>query len=378
MQVAVMKRDLLRVVGRCQGVADRKSTMPVLGNVLLEVVGPDALRLAATDLNLSVTGRVAAEVQRGGSVAVGARELAERVRAMPEGQLVLSVAEGGATLRSSTSARRYTLNAIPGEDFPAIAEPAADAAGLSLRVDVLSTLIARTHYSISTDDTRPHLNSALFEWDGTRVIMVSTDGHRLSKMELPVPGSPARISMLVPLRGIQELRRLCDEVRSEGKGDAEAAQEITLVKSGPSAFFRLPGMLFGVKLVEAQFPAYQQVIPTSAERVAVASRSDVIDALRAVKLAASDRTGGVKLSLSRGVMRFASESPDAGEGFDEVASEYDGADVTIGFNAQYVLDVLGALDCERIEFGLGGELDPVVLRPSSSSDFLAVVMPMRI
>jgi DNA polymerase-3 subunit beta len=378
MQVAVAKKDLVRVVARCQGVADKKSTMPVLGNVLLEVDGPDSLRLAATDLNLAVSGRISAEVQKGGTIAVGARDLFERVKMMPEGQLTITATDGSnATIRASSSARRYTLHGIPGEEFPAIPQPEASAPVLSLGVSALSTLIARTHFSISTDDTRLHLNSALFEWEGTRVRMVTTDGHRLSKMELDVPGRQASASMLIPLKGIQELRRLSDEAQSE-KSDSADGPRIELIQSGPNAFFRLPGLQFSVKLVDAQFPPYQQVIPQAAERTVVVPRSALTDALRAVSIAASDRTGGVKLTLSPGTMRFASESPDSGEGFDEIQVDYDGAEIMIGFNARYFLDVLGALDEERVKIGIGGELDPVVIRPDGQSDYLAVIMPMRI
>jgi DNA polymerase-3 subunit beta len=375
MQVAVSKKELLRVVARCQGVADKKSTMPVLGNVLIEVDGPDSIRLAATDLNLAVTGRVQAEVAKGGSIAVGARDLFERVKMMPEGQLTIVTTDGSsATIRASSSARRYTLHGIPGEEFPSIPQPDPAAPTLTLGADMLATLMARTHFSISTDDTRLHLNSALFEWDGTRVRMVTTDGHRLSKMELTVPGKTASAHMLIPLKGIQELRRLCDEV----KADSDAGTEIGLIQSGPNAFFRLPGLQFSVKLVDAQFPPYQQVIPQNNERKVVAPRLALSDALRAVSIAASDRTGGVKLTLAEGAMRFASESPDSGEGFDEIAVDYKGSELTIGFNARYFLDVLAALDDENVEIGTGGELDPVVLRPHGSNDYLAVVMPMRI
>jgi len=380
MQVAVMKKDLLRVVARCQGVADKKSTMPVLGNVLIEVDGPDTVKLAATDLNLAVSGRIGAEVAKGGSIAVGARDIFERVKMMPEGQLTIVTNDGGsATIRASSSARRYTLHGIPGEEFPAIPQPDANAPMLSLPIESLALLIARTHFSISTDDTRLHLASALFEWEGNRLRMVTTDGHRLSKMELTAAGKSANASMLIPLKGIQELRRLCDEARSEPKSDgAEAPQELTLIQSGPNAFFKLPGLQFSVKLVDAQFPPYAQVIPPSAERTIVAPRLALADALRAVSIAASDRTGGVKLTLTRGTMRFSSESPDSGEGFDEVPVEYEGGEMTLGFNARYFLDVLSSLDEEKVVIGVGGELDPVVIRSQATDNYLAVVMPMRI
>jgi DNA polymerase-3 subunit beta len=383
MHVVVSKKDLLRVLGRCQGVADKKSTMPVLGNVLLEVDGPDQLRLAATDLYLAVSGRIRAQVDKGGSIAIGARDLFERAKMMPEGQIAITTTEGSATtIRAVGSARRYTLHGIPGEEFPSLPQADASAPVLSLPIDAMSQLIARTHFSISTDETRLHLNSALFEWDGDRVRMVTTDGHRLSKAELRVPGKTASASMLIPLKGVLELKRLCDEAKSEPAREGEReASTLELCHSGPNAFFQLAGFSFSVKLVDAQFPPYQQVIPEATERAARASRAPFADALRAVSLAASDRTGGVKLSLTSGKVRIESESPEAGEGFDELPVDYDGPAVTIGFNAKYFLDVLGAIDEEEVVVGISGELDPAVIKPASEStekSYLAVVMPMRI
>ena len=383
MQVVVSKKDLYRLLARCQGVADKKSTMPVLGNVLLEVDGPDRLRLAATDLYLAVSGHVSARVDKGGSVAVGARDLFERVKMMPEGQLSISTNEGSSTtLKSMGSARRYTLGGIPGEEFPSLPQPDSSASALALDVDMLAALIARTHFSISTDETRLHLNSALFEWDGDRVRMVTTDGHRLSKMEVLVKGKHATASMLIPLKGVLELKRLCEEARGEaGKAEGDPTREIRIVQTGPNAFFQLAGLEFCVKLVDAQFPPYQQVIPEASERAVRAPRLPFADALKAVSIAASERTGGVKLTLSAGKMRFESESPESGEGFDEVPIEYEGNDVTIGFNARYFLDVLGAMDDDEVVLGISGELDPALLKPgteSSTASYMAVIMPMRI
>ena len=380
MQVVVSKKDLLRVLGRCQGVADKKSTMPVLGNVLLEVSGPDQLRLAATDHYLAVSGTNKARVDKGGSVAVGARDLFERVKMMPDGQISISTNDGAATtIRSVSSARRYTVHGIPGEEFPALPQLEDTSQLLSLDVDALSQLIASTQFSVSTDETRLHLNSALFEWDGDRVRMVSTDGHRLSKMEIQVPGKQANASLLIPLKGVLELKRLCDEARADaGKGDDAAdTSSIKLAQSGPNAFFQLAGFRFSVKLVDAQFPPYSQVIPETTERAVRVPRLPFSDALRAVALAASDRTGGVKLTLEGGKVRFESESPESGEGFDEIPVDYDGANMTIGFNARYFLDVLGAMDDDEVVIGISGELDPAVIKPGGES-YLAVIMPMRI
>ena len=379
MELSVAKKELLRLLTRMQGVAERKSTMPVLSNVLLSVDGPSALRLAATDLYLSVVGRVNADVKKGGSVAVPAKDLLERVKMMPEGPIQISTQDNATTtLKASGSARRYSLRGMPGEDFPPLPTPAEGSPTLALDVAVLSELIAKTYFSVSTDETRAHLNSALFEWDGDVVRMVSTDGHRLSKMEVQVPGRQAAATMLIPLKAIQELRRLCDELAAEGSKDKDSKPQISITQSGSSAFFQAGGTTFSVKLVEAQFPPYAQVIPQSSEKKVRLPRATFADALRAVSIAASERTGGVKLSLQTGTLRISSESPDSGEGSDEVPVDYSGPGMTIGFNAKYFLDVLASLDEEEVILGLGGELDPAVVRPASDRAFLAVVMPMRI
>jgi DNA polymerase-3 subunit beta len=382
MHVVVQKRDLLPVLDRCQGVADKKSTMPVLGNVLLDVEGPNELRLAATDLFLAVRGKLPAKVEQGGSVAVGARDLLERVRNMPDGEIGISTtATATTTIRAVGSARRFTLQGVPGEEFPSLPQPESDAKSSSLDAATLASLIASTHFSISSDETRPHLASALFEWDGDRVRMVTTDGHRLSKMEASTKGKLATTNILIPLKGVNELRRLCDEVASKRGGSDDNAPEIKICQSGPNAFFELPGFQFSVKLLDAQFPPYQQVIPAEhAHRVRV-PRGATSEALTAVSVAASDRTGGVKLSLSRGKLRFESESPESGEGFDELVVDYDGPDLTVGFNARYFLDVLRAIIDDEVEIALGGELDPAVIRPATANpnaSYLAVIMPMRI
>jgi DNA polymerase-3 subunit beta len=376
MDLVIPKKDLLRLVARCQGVADKKSAMPALANILLAAEG-NSLRVAATDLYLSVSGQTHAEVATPGSVAVPAKDLLERVKAMPEGPIQILSSEGAqTTLKAVGSPRRYTLHGIPGSEFPQLPKPASDAPSLEIPVDKLSLLIARTYFSISSDETRPHVNSGLFEWAGDRVRLVSTDGHRLSKMELTVTGSSATATMLIPLKAIMELRRLADEAKAE-----KDAVAVAITQSGPNAFFNIAGMQFSVKLVDAQFPPYQQVIPALSERSLRAPRLPLTDALKAVSLAASDRTGGVKLSVATNKLRITSESPESGNGFDELDVDYDGPELTIGFNAKYFLDVLGAIDEEEVVLGVSGELDPAVVRPateSSDQSYIAVVMPMRI
>lgn len=388
MELSVPKKDLLRLVSRCQGVADKKSAMPALSNVLLVAEG-SVLHVSATDMYLSITGTTSADVTTAGSVALPARELFERVKAMPEGPVQIAATAGAqTTIKAAASPRRFTVHGIPGGDFPPLPRPDEQAPTLSMPVELLAKLIAHTHFSISTDETRAHVNSALFEWAGDRLRMVTTDGHRLSKMEATVSGSSATATMLIPLKAIGELRRLADDARaerSEAKG-SEAKEKadpsnVQITQSGPNAFFDLAGMRFSVKLVDAQFPPYQQVIPKLSERNVRAPRRALSEALDAVRIAASDRTGGVKLTTLSGLLRVTSESPESGNGFDELPVDFEGGELTIGFNAKYFLDVLNALDGDEVILGMSGELDPATIRQGAEAEkesFVAVVMPMRI
>jgi len=375
MNIVIPKKDLNKLLERCHGVADKKSAVPALANVLLTAEGR-TLRVAATDLYLAMSGQVEAEISTGGSIAVPAKDLFERVKAMPDGPVQITTSDGAqTTVKAVGQARRYTLHGLPANDFPLLPKPAPDAPALELPVELLALLMARTHFSISPDETRAHVNSALFEWSGDRVRMVTTDGHRLSKMEATVAGTSATATMLIPLKAISELRRLTDRARSE------KVATLTIQQSGPHAFFTVSGMMFSVKLVDAQFPPYQQVIPASPARTVRAPRLPFIDALKAIQLAASDRTGSVKLALVPGALRITAQSAETGEGFDEIAVDYDGPEMAIGMNAKYPLDVLGAIDEEEVTLGLSGELDPLLISPavaSAAGDYVAVIMPTRL
>lgn len=367
MNVTIAKRTLVSALSRVVGVAERKSTMPILSTVLLDA-RDGSLRLAATDLYLSAVETVDAEVGSAGSFAVSAKDVLERVKNMPDGPVTLTVKDGSLMLSARGSARRYTLRGMPGEDFPPLPVPSEGAPSVTLAAATLSSLIARVEASISGDQTRAHLNSARFEWSGELLRMVSTDGHRMTKAELPAPGV-ASLEMLIPQKAVGELRRLCDE---------HASEDVELVTGGSIAFFRFGTSRFGVKLVDAQFPPYAQVIPkTYARAITIASRV-LGDAVRAVALASEERTGGVALKFAKGLLEITSSSAGKGDGADEIAIDYDGPPVRIGVNAHYVTDALASVasDSARLEIG-EDELSPIVFR-STDADVLCVVMPMRI
>ncbi len=340
---------------------------------LLEAKG-SMLRVAATDLYLSVSSTASAEVGRPGSFAADAKALLDRIKMMPEGPVAVSADDKGLAIKAKGSARRYTLRGMPGDDYPPLPSPDPNAPAFTLPAGLLASLIAHTGYAISTDETRAHLNSALLDLEGGIARMVATDGHRLAKVERAIEGAAAA-EMLIPLKAITELRRLDDELFSSG-GEKPT---LTLTRSGASLFVTAGETTFGVKLTDAQFPPWRQVIPDGTATTVRLSRAAMADAIKAVALADSAK-GAVRLTLGNGVMRITSESPDGGDGVDELPFEVvDGpGKALIGVNAKYILDVLGALSSEEVLLGVSGQLDPLTLAPVGSEGFVAVVMPMRI
>ncbi len=382
MQLTISKRNFQRALERTHAVADRKSSVPILSNVLLTTEDTTTLRLAATDLYLGVTSTAPVTVTKGGSVAVSARTLYDIVKNLPDGEVTWSVGPNHAA-EITVGKVRYRIPGMPGDDFPPLPTPGASEMS-SIDVDVVADLITKTSYSMSTDDTRPHLASALFEGEGRLVRMVTTDGHRLSKCEHRLrEGTPmVNFSMLVPQKGIAELKRLLEDAKKDRpqKGDDAAPLVVGVAHAGGNAFFRREGVQLSVKLADEQFPPYAKVIPQAQDKKVVVARGPLLDALRRISLVAGDKTGaGVRFVVRAGVLGVVSENPDLGEGREELDVDYAGGEVTIGFNARYLQDVLGSLSDDEIVIELAGDLDPGVIRPAGDgADFVGVVMPMRI
>jgi DNA polymerase-3 subunit beta len=378
MHFVIQKRNFLRSLARTHSVADRKSSMPILSNILLSTEGPKTLRLAATDLYLSVVSSANAEVKAAGTIALGARTLFEIVKSLPEGELsVQVVGNHAAEIRSGKV--RFKIPGMPGQDFPSLPNPGG-AEFAPLEAEELGRLLTLTHYSMSSDETRPHLACALFEGDAKLVRIVTTDGHRLSKAEYKLGENKKLLnfSMLVPSKGVLELRRLIDEAKADRAKTEDTPSAIEVATAGGSAFFRRDDALLSVKLVDEQFPPYNKVIPSSPTRKISLSRALLTEALRRIALVASDKSGSVRFAAAPGTLRITSENPEVGEGAEELDVDYAGEPIEIGFNAKYVLDVLGALVEDDVTLELGGQLDPGVIRPVGATEFVGVIMPMRI
>lgn len=363
MDITISKKDLLRLVSRCQGVADKKSAMPVLANVLL-VAEPGKVTCSATDLYLAVSGSAAADVAKPGSVCLEAASLRERLATLPDGPVRLRTQKDRAELTSVGTKRRFQMSFLDGDDFPALPSLGDGRMFTTLPTEQLESLLDRVHLAVSKDPTRAHVNSMLFEVADGTLRCVATDGHRLSIASQDQPGSFG--SILVPLRALTEIRKLVA---------ASTDETVTLNAAGPYLQFTADGFTFSCKLVDATFPPYRQVIPKDSKHTVTVGRLQFIDALRAASVASSDRTSGVALEFGADSIRITAQSPEGGEASDEVPSTGGPAEpARIGFNAGYLVDALSVLDSDEVTVAFSGELDPAVVR---AEGFVGVVMPMR-
>lgn len=367
MEFKIEKAALLQGLYLAQGISDRKSTMPILANVLLRTDGKDRLLLAATDLNVTVTAELPCKVDKEGGLTASAKHLHDIVKSLPGESLSLTRTENNyADIKAGKV--EYKVVGMSDRDFPKLPNHREVKFG---KVDAatLRDMIAKTFFSISTDETRYHLNGVLFECDGKTGRMVSTDGHRLTKIERPLDGGPKLAAgIIIPRKGLMEVRRALET--AEG--------QVELGIHNGHLFVRVREVALSVKLIEAQFPPYEAVVPKENEKVAICPRLATLEALKRISLMSSDKTWGIKLGVKKGELKIASDNPDLGEAHEELDVSYDGAPLTIGFNAKYFIELLSEMEGDEVKLELNGELDPGLVRPADGKNYLGVVMPMRI
>ena len=375
MELKIGVTELAQALGRSQGIVEKKSTMPILSHVLLEAKKGTDLVVSATDLDLAVSSDHRCEVVKEGALAVSARHLYEIVRALPEQTVSLKKAHNNyLEVRSGPS--EFRIVGLPAEDFPTLPKfdkvPFADVAP----ADLLD-MIERTSFAVSTDETRYNLNGVFFEPAGEALRLVATDGHRLSLAERAIGSAfGLKRGVILPKKGLQELRKLLGEVLEAGEEKPEA--KLGFVEN--SAIFRRPGVVLVMRLIEGLFPDYKQVIPKAGEKLVKLGRLRLLETLRRISLLSSDKAHAVKLDLSKGLLRVLSQNPDLGEAKEEVPVDYAGEPLKIGFNARYLMDVLGVLKSTDVVLELADDLSPGVLKGGDEADqgFTAVVMPMRL
>ncbi len=363
MEVEIERDAFSKGLQMVQNIVEPRQTLPILANVLLETEG-DSVRVSATDLAVGARVEVPAKVTARGAITLSARKLGEIVKELPSGVLSLKVQENAWVLLRCGGVS-YKLVGLAAEDFPAVV-PTSPPGWVSLDGKVLKEMLAQTAFAISHDESRYALNGVLFIIQAGRVRLVATDGHRLAVSSRSLAeGAPG--SGIVPRKAVQEI------VRVLGVGE-----EVQLALVENQFILRMPNFLLLARLIEGQFPNYEQVVPKGHPCRLVLSRTALAAALRRVSVLSEERTKPVKLVLAAGALKLAAHNPELGEAEETLSVDYTGEEMTIGFNSRYLLDALGALDAEQVVVELKDAMSPGIFRSWEGEEYFCVIMPMRI
>jgi DNA polymerase III subunit beta len=376
MKLRIARDELLTGLQRVQGVVEKRNTMPILSNILLEAKA-DGVDIVATDLEIGMRGFYKASVQEPGSVTLSARKLYEILKEVRETEIELTVADNNwATIQAGKS--QFKIVGLPSSDYPAL--PAIEREGLTpLASKGLLELIRKTIFAVGDNDARYILNGLLVTLTTTDkktiLRLVGTDGHRLAvaEQDLGAPSSqeaPREMKAIIPKKAAQEIRRLLEE--SDGEPLIGFTKNLMI--------FRKSGLLLTSRLMEGNYPNYQQVIPKEKDtekRLSVA-RADFEGALRRVAVLSRDKTNAVKMTIGSNRITLFSSNPDFGEATEDLAAKYTGESLSTGFNARYLLDVLSVMDGESIQMQMDTPLSPCLVREPGNSGFTCVVMPIKV
>ncbi|MCA0962634.1 DNA polymerase III subunit beta [Salipiger bermudensis] len=372
MKVSIERATLLKAVSQAQSVVERRNTIPILANVLIEAEG-DTVTFRATDLDIEVLDRAPAQVERAGATTVSAVTLHEIVRKLPDGALV-QLTDDSAAGRLTVAAGRsnFNLATLPKEDFPVMAS-SEYATNFSAKAETLRKLFDKSKFAISTEETRYYLNGVYMhvsESEEGRVLRcVATDGHRLARIDAPVPsGAEAMPGVIVPRKTVGELRKLLDD------DDMDIAVSVSETK----VRFATPDITLTSKVIDGTFPDYSRVIPTGNTRRLEVDATEFAKAVDRVATVSSERSRAVKLQLDEDRLVLSVNAPDSGAAEEELAVAYGDEPLEIGFNAKYLLEIASQVDRENAVFMFNSSGDPTLMREGSDTSAVYVVMPMRV
>ena len=365
MHVQIQREDLLKPLGVVANVVERRQLKPVLSHVLL--TAGTTLTLLGTDLDVELKAVAErAEIRAPGAITVPGRKLLDIVRAMPAlATIDLRVEGERMVIKAKTS--RFTLVTLPAAEFPA-SEDVASGAEVVWPAEKLRRLLEKTHFCMAQQDARYFLNGLLLDVQEDKVRMVATDGHRLAMASYEMPGTTEGRQAILPRKAVAELIRLC--------GDTGA--EVRVGVSGNHVQASVAGLRLLGKLIDGRFPDYEKVIPQQGKVRAVLEREALKESLHRVAILASEKYRGVRFGLSSGRLSLSAQNPEQEEAREEIPAEYEGDEVEMGFNVNYVLDAISALEGDEIEISMVDADSSATLRSPASTDLLYVVMPMRL
>jgi len=375
MKATIERATLLKSLGHVQSVVERRNTIPILSNVLIEAAADSSLRLMATDLDLQIVETMnAVSVDVPSTITVSAHLLFDIARKLPDGsQVSLEAADGKLVIRAGRS--RFSLPTLPRDDFPVIAEGDLPTS-FELAAASLIEVIDKTRFAISTEETRYYLNGIFFHVsDDPEPVLkaAATDGHRLARVTLPRPdGAQDMPDIIIPRKCIAELRKLLEEAGESKVLVDLSTSKIRFTLGGGN------GIILTSKLIDGTFPDYSRVIPTGNDKLLKLDPKSLAEGVDRVATIAREKTRAVKLSLEADKVSLSVTSPDNGTATEEIPSSYDSDPIEIGFNASYLIDLLGEIEGDSVELHLADASAPTLIREQEKSTALYVLMPMRV
>jgi DNA polymerase III subunit beta len=372
MKATIERATLLRSLSHVQSVVERRNTIPILSNVLIDAAADGTLRIMATDLDLQVVERLSAvAVETPGAITVSAHLLFDIARKLPEGsQVSLEVADNRMAVKAGRS--RFQLPTLPRDDFPMIVEGELPTS-FEIPASTLSQLIDRTRFAISTEETRYYLNGIFLHVTDDELKAAATDGHRLARFTLKRPdGAEGMPDVIVPRKCVAELRKLLEEALDTNVEVDLSASKIRFTLGGEN------GVVLTSKLIDGTFPDYSRVIPTGNDKLLKLDPRSFYEGVDRVATIATEKTRAVKMSLESDKVTLSVTSPDNGTAAEELPADYRSDGMEIGFNANYLKDILGQIEGDNVEIHLADPGAPTLIRQDEKSPALYVLMPMRV
>ena len=364
MKFNAAREALLKPLQAVIGVVERRQTMPILSNVLL-VARDGQLSVSATDLEVELVAQADVDTESGGEVTVSGRKLLDICKALPEGTEV-SISVSGEKLSVRGGRSKFNLATLPAAEFP-IVEDIKAGQSITVSQEALGRLIEKTHFSMAQQDVRYYLNGMLLETGGGQLRAVATDGHRLALSQADVEGNVDEQQVIVPRKGVLELQRLMS-----GEGDLNIELGANHIR------IQLDGIRFTSKLIDGRFPEYERVIPKESSNELLADRGAFRGALQRTAILSNEKYRGIRLVIRDSGVVLQAHNPEQEEAEEELEVEYGGEDIEIGFNVNYLLDALGAVDGDEVTLSVQDSNSSCLIRQPGKDDCTFVVMPMRL
>ncbi len=366
MKFTVDREILLKPLQQVIGVVERRQTLPVLGNLLM-VADDNGLTITATDLEVEIQSRIDIKIDQAGEITLPARKLADICKALPDNASIqISVKDQKAQIRSGKS--RFTLATLPAADFPLV-EPIKGDSRFTIAQNRLKELIERTQFSMAQQDVRYYLNGLMLELTKGQLRAVATDGHRLALCDMAVDiNTGGKRQVIVPRKGIQELMRLLDS------GDAPVQVDVGTNHIGVSN----AEIRFTSKLVDGRFPDYDRVVPKGGDKVVLANRELLRQALSRTSILSNEKYRGIRLNMEKNIIKIQAHNPEQEEADEEFEVDYPGGVLEIGFNVTYLLDVLSSVRSDDVQITLSDSNSSCLMREPGTEQYRYVVMPMRL